>query len=449
MANFDYDVIVAGGGGAGLTAAYRLGSAGYSVLILEKDARFGGRTMSGMAGNAYPYNLGTQFLVSDVGPLADLRRELGISGRFTANSPIGVFMHGKLTESRSNFEMLRKLPISLPAKVSLAFHMLKLQSQAYKFYNPNWITKNPQKMHALDQRAYSEMLRGVHPEALPFFRFLASDLCANEPEDVSSIGGVASTIALAHGDCFVGDEGNDVLHRVLLERSGADTVPGAEIVEMRSQADHAEVRYLKNGVEQVATAKYIVSALPSYAVAKTVVDLPSNKKAALQKVLYGSGVTGIFITSEEFDAKWRKLPMMVSFDTVFGLLVNQSFPFYGEGKGQPGSAISALAFTDKAKALLEQDEDEIRQVYKRDILKIFPDMEPFITEIVIQKWPHALPGYRPGAYAETALRKAPFGRIYFAGDYTAEVNSSLRIAVISGEECAREIRQKLDAVGGS
>jgi monoamine oxidase len=170
-------------------------------------------------------------------------------------------------------------------------------------------------------------------------------------------------------------------------------------------------------------------------------------RLALDKVLYGPAVTGVFITSEEFNARWRKFPMMVSFGTVFGLLVNQSFPFYGPGKGQPGSAISALAFTDKAKALLAQDEDEIQRIYQRDILKIFPDMEPFIKRIVIQKWTHALPGFRPGAYAETALRKAPFGRIYFAGDYTAEVNSSLRIAVISGEECAREIRQKLDSVG--
>jgi len=60
MANFDYDVIIAGGGGAGLTAAYRLGSAGYSVLIVEKEIRMGGRTLSGQAGNAYPFNLGTQ-----------------------------------------------------------------------------------------------------------------------------------------------------------------------------------------------------------------------------------------------------------------------------------------------------------------------------------------------------------------------------------------------------
>jgi monoamine oxidase len=446
MANYDYDVIVAGGGGAGLTAAYRLGSAGYSVLVIDKEDRFGGRTLSGMAGNAYPYNLGTQYLVGDDGPLADLRREIGIAGRCTANSPLGLFMHGKLAESRSNFEMLRKLPISLPAKISLAFHILKLQSQGYKLYNPNWIEKNPKKMFELDRRTYGDLLRGVHPEALPFFRLLASDLCGNNPEDISSIGGVASTIALAHGYCFVGDEGNDVFHKMLLEKSGADAVNGAEIIAMRNQSDRAEVAYIKNGVETTVAARYIVSALPSYAVAKTVVSLPLGKQAALEKLVYGAVVAGIFITSEEFAAAWRKFPTMVSFDTTFALMVNQSFPFYGEGKGRPGSVISALAFTDQAKALLDKDDDEIRRIYKRDILKIFPDMEPFIMQIMIKKWPHALPGYRPGAYAERALRNQPFGRIHFSGDYTAQVNSSLRTAVISGEECAQEVLRELQNV---
>jgi len=358
-------------------------------------------------------------------------------------APLGVFMAGKLAVTRSNFDMLRQLPISLAAKISLAFNMLKFQTQARKFYKPGWISRNGQRMRELDRQCYSEAIQDIHAEALPFFRLLAGDLCANQPEDVSSIGGMVSTIALAFGDCFVGEEGNESLHKAMLQLSGADTVNGAEVKAMRSYPDHVELTFYHEGGERTATAKYMVSALPADVVLSTVPDLDPAKRAALGNVIYGPYITGVFITCEEGDARWRRLPMMVSFDTAFGFVVNQSFAFYGEGKGKPGSVIFGMAFTENAKALMEKEEEEIRQIYRADMLKIFPEMETVLKEVIIQKWTHGLPGFRPGAYGETSLRKEPHGRIYFAGDYTADINGSLRVAVISAEECAAAIIREL------
>lgn len=443
MVNFNYDVIVAGGGGAGLTAAYRLGQAGRSVLIVDKETRLGGRTLSGIAGNTYPYNLGTQFFVGDVGPLADLRRELGIEGRFISLSPLGLFMKGKFVETRSDLDMLMKIPISIPAKLSLAFYMKKFHAQAAKLFNPDWIETHSKQMSRLDSQYYSEAIRNIHPEALPFFRLLAGDICANQPEDVSSIGGMVSTIAVGLGECFMADEGNESLQKAMLQRSGATTLTGAEIVSIRTYRDHVELTYVTDGIERTLTAKYIVSALPADVVLRIIPDLHPAKKAALSNVKYGPYVTGIFVTSEEGDARWRRIPAMVSLDTVFGFVVNQSFPFYGEDKVKPGSVLFGLSFTDNAKILIEKDDDEIRQIFKRDILKIFPEMEKNLKEIVVQKWTHGLPGFRPGAFAETPLRSAPHGRIYFAGDYTADINASLKAAISSAEDCAAAILREL------
>lgn len=439
MANFDYDVIVAGGGGAGLTAAYRLGSAGHSVLILDKETRLGGRTLSGLAGNSYPFNLGTQFFVGEVGPLADLRKELGIKGRLTAMSPLGLFMKGKFFETRSDFDLLWKLPISVRAKISLALTMKKFQLQAQKFFTPGWIARNSKRMKQLDAQHYSDTIRNIHPEALPFFRLLAGDICANHPEDVSSIGGMVSTMAVGFGDYFVGDEGNESLHKTMLERSNAETRTGAEIVTMQTFSDHVAVTFNSDGMQKTVTAKYLVSALPADVVIRTIPDLPPAKKAALGKVIYGPYVTGVFVTSEDGEARWRKIPAMMSMDTVFGFVVNQSFPFYGEGKGRPGSVLFGMAFTDVAKAFLEKDEQEIRQIFKHDMLKIYPEMEGVLKQVIVQKWTHGLPGFRPGAFEETPLRGAPHGRIHFAGDYTADINASLRAAVASAETCAAAI----------
>ncbi|MCB0018616.1 MAG: FAD-dependent oxidoreductase, partial [Anaerolineales bacterium] len=57
----DADVVVIGGGLAGLTAALALGQAGRQVILLEKAAALGGRAASQQK-EGYTFNLGPHAL---------------------------------------------------------------------------------------------------------------------------------------------------------------------------------------------------------------------------------------------------------------------------------------------------------------------------------------------------------------------------------------------------
>lgn len=77
-----YDVLIVGGGLAGLSAAVPLAKQGANVLILEARARMGGRVFSGFDGSAglrIPFELGGELVASFHTRLVGHCEELGIS----------------------------------------------------------------------------------------------------------------------------------------------------------------------------------------------------------------------------------------------------------------------------------------------------------------------------------------------------------------------------------
>src|SRR6185312_12525626 len=63
MANSEHDVVVIGGGAAGIAAARRLHDAGIDCLLVEARSRLGGRAFTATVGG-YPVDLGCGWLHS-------------------------------------------------------------------------------------------------------------------------------------------------------------------------------------------------------------------------------------------------------------------------------------------------------------------------------------------------------------------------------------------------
>lgn len=89
------DVIVIGGGMAGLAAACYLARAGLKVTLYEKAQSLGGRAAT-QVHNGYHFNRGGHALYTG-GPATDVLRELGVS--YSGQSPkgIGVLHEGKIS----------------------------------------------------------------------------------------------------------------------------------------------------------------------------------------------------------------------------------------------------------------------------------------------------------------------------------------------------------------
>src|SRR4029077_7659578 len=119
------DVVILGGGLAGLTAAYQLRDR--DVLVLEARDRVGGRTLSGEH-DGYWYNSGAQF-VWDKRTL-ELCRGLGLEVIGGDGAQSAVFVNGRLVVASNPHGLLLKMPISWRDKVDFAMTINRLRRAA-------------------------------------------------------------------------------------------------------------------------------------------------------------------------------------------------------------------------------------------------------------------------------------------------------------------------------
>ncbi len=152
-----YDVIVVGGGMAGLTAATYLARAGRSVLLLEKNERCGG-LVSTFEKDGFRFEGGVRALI-DAGIISPMLQELGIEME-TVPSPVTVgvedqFVHvegqGALTDYAA---MLKRLYPESADQVERLIRVIRK------------VTKDMEILYAVDNPAF----RGLFEDRKYFFQ---------------------------------------------------------------------------------------------------------------------------------------------------------------------------------------------------------------------------------------------------------------------------------------
>ena len=87
-----FDVVVVGGGIAGLTVAYRLLTAGWQVICLEADLVPGGNVRTDRVGGLLCESGAHNVLEEPVGPVCRLAQDLGIAGEMLYPREKGNFI---------------------------------------------------------------------------------------------------------------------------------------------------------------------------------------------------------------------------------------------------------------------------------------------------------------------------------------------------------------------
>ena len=87
-----FDVVVVGGGIAGLTVAYRLLTAGWQVICLEADLVAGGSVRTDRVGGLLCERGAHNVLEQPVGPVCRLAQDLGIAGEMLYPREKGNFI---------------------------------------------------------------------------------------------------------------------------------------------------------------------------------------------------------------------------------------------------------------------------------------------------------------------------------------------------------------------
>jgi oxygen-dependent protoporphyrinogen oxidase len=88
-------------------------------------------------------------------------------------------------------------------------------------------------------------------------------------------------------------------------------------------------------------------------------------------------------------------------------------------------------------------DEEIRDLFRRDLEAVLPGAKRIVREVLVQRWERALPYAPPGrARLQTALER-PLGRISLAGDYLEY--PEMEAAASTGLEAAQEWHRRLSA----
>ncbi|HET8576518.1 MAG TPA: NAD(P)/FAD-dependent oxidoreductase [Methylomirabilota bacterium] len=440
--------MIVGAGIAGLTAGWALRDR--DVLLLEATERVGGRMRSEARG-PYWLNLGAHLFGGPGSLLDQLATETGLETcPIPGNRMALAFRDRLLADGRPETYPFR-LPLTWRARLSFIRAGLRLRSATRGYVRAarrrpgeSQAQRRSRMLAYRDDQTFSEYLGGLHPDVARIFQAVAERVAA-EPGEISA-GCGAALFALVWGggaDTLARNliGGSELLPQALARRLGDRVLTGAVVREVVQTAEGVRVRFSRRGVLVEVSAQLAIVATPAYATREIVQDLPADTADALAWIPYGPFVCGAFLTDEAGPMPWDHIYAIAVADRSFNMLFNHANPLRGPDKREPGGSLMVYAGGDRGRRLLTLTDEQIGELFRRDLHAVLPATRGVVREVLIQRWAHALPYAPPGrACIQPALERS-LGRVLLAGDYLeyAEMEAAAR----SGLEAAQEVRRRL------
>lgn len=426
------DVVVVGGGLAGLTTATFLARAGYAVTLIEQSQHLGGRAIT-QNEKGFHFNLGPHGLYR-AGQAANVLHELGVS-----------FKGGTPTRG-GNYAIRQGKPFALP----LGLRSL-LTSRLFGIAGKLEVSRVLASLGKIDATSMQHLsLQDWLHQAirLPSVRQLFEALVrlttyTNAPERISA-GAALAQLQLAFSGVIYIDGGWQVLVeglRQAAQAAGVQFVIGAQVASIEHDRTVRAVRLTDGEVCQT-----------------TAVVLAINPKAASQLVgsdrcttLHRWMSTASPVQAACLDVALERLPRPRN---LFALGIDQPVYFsvhsaYAKLAPQDGAVIHVMKFLDATASKSDRKSDEQELEALLDLLQ--PGwrnqvvVRRFLPQITVA---HAIPCVsQSGAIARLSPRVPEIGNLYVVGDWLggdgflldAALSSAKQAVdmIISHQECDR------------
>ena len=428
------NVIVVGGGIAGLAAAYRLQQRGFEVQVLEKEATPGGRMRSERHGG-FVVERGAQFIASSYKHMRRLSAELGIDGEIEklGDTRNAVLRRGRFELSQyDGLAAIRKSrDLSARSKLRLLgiLPTLLRHRRELDFYRPQkaWQLDNENAAEYTSRRFGDEVLDYmIEPAFAGTFTVL--------PENMSKAFMLSTIATLFRGFRLLSFRGgNGTLTQALAHRVPVRTDAAVERIE---PGPHSVGVILESGGRLDADA--VVLAVPGNAAGSLCSDLTPPERRFFSSVRYASSIIAFVMAGEEalppfYGAGFSRRERV----RLYGMAVENA----KSGVVPEGKTLFNCAFAeDYAAELMDAPDEAVIEALNVELRKLPLLGLDTIEGYVIHRWPSLVPRFGPGYHRslrDFLRREDRTPRVFFAGDYL--IGPYTEAALTSGLRAARDV----------